>query len=189
MAEAETRSGQLPKRGMTPLQKVAMGLIIVAVDSLSRYDTLPDPIGWALVLWGLATIPVPQRPILLYAAGLAGAVSLALWFPQVHEPIHDAELALKWATALPDLLFIFVMSRALQEQAHHQRPPDRKFAGRFGLTMWAAVVVAVLPALADAADSDQMLSIAEISFVILWIWLIWNLFAAHNRRFAGGPSI
>lgn len=171
---------------MTPLQKMAMGLVVVAIDSLSRYDTLPDPIGWALVLWGLASLRLPQRTSLLYAAGLAGAVSLAMWFPQVHEPVGDAELSLRWATSLPDLLFVFLLGRALGTAAGRQNPPDRKFTGRFGVTQWAVVVVAVLPPIADAAGSDGLLAGAEIGFVLLWLWLIWNLFAAHNRPYAGG---
>lgn len=171
---------------MSPLQKVAMGLVIVAVDSLSRYDTLPDPIGWAMVLWGLASLPVPQRRNLSYAAGLAAVVSLALWFPQVGEPVRDAELSLKWATSLPDLLFIFLIARAVAQQARAQRPPDRKFAGRFGVTSWVTLVVGALPAVADAAGSEEMLGYAEIGFVLLWLWLIWNLFAAHNRDYLGG---
>lgn len=165
---------------------MAMGLVIVAIDSLSRYDTLPDPLGWALVIWGLVSLPLHQRRSLIYAAGLAGVVSLAMWFPQVHEQVHDAEMSLRWATSLPDLLFILLLARALGGAAGRQQPPDRKFAGRFGMTLWAVVVVAALPPVADAAGSDRMLECAEIGFVLLWLWLIWNLFAAHNRPYAGG---
>ncbi len=167
---------------MTPLQKVAMGLVIVALDTLGRYDLLPDVIGWGLVVWGLGSLRLPERSTLLAIASVCGLVSLAVWFPQVNEPVHDAELALKWALSLPDLLFIFLFSRSLSSAA--AGTGDRKFAGRFGVIGWLACIVAALPPIADAADSTTMLGYADVSFVLLWIWLIWNLFAAHATPYA-----
>lgn len=173
---------------MTPLQKIAMGLVIVALDTLGTYDLLPDFIGWLLVLWGLASLPLPERGRLTAVAAIAGAVSLALWFPQVKDQLADAELSLKWATSLPDLAFIFLTCRALERAARSATPRDVKFVSRFGITAWATVVIAVLPPIAYAADSDTVLGYADVSFVLLWLWLIWNLFAAHDRDYAKPPA-
>jgi hypothetical protein len=45
---------------VTPLQKVAMGLVIVLVDAFfGGYDAVPDPVGWAMVLAGV--LPLRAR--------------------------------------------------------------------------------------------------------------------------------
>lgn len=167
---------------MTPLQKVAMGLVVVAVDTLGTVDTLPDFVGWAMVLWGLASIRLPERSTLLVSAAVCGLVSLAVWFPQSRDHLENAELALKWAISLPDLLFIFLIARSLANAA--KEATDRKFAGRFGVIMWVTCVVTALPPIADAADSDPLLGYADVAFVLLWVWLIWNLFATHAKSYA-----
>src|SRR3546814_1481684 len=84
--------------------------------------------------------------------------------------LRDAELALKWAASLPDLAF--VIATAIAFKAAARAAGDRKFFARFGLTLWFAVIVAALPALASAADSQAMLDYAELGFVLLWLWLI-----------------
>ena len=39
---------------MKPLQSIAMGLVIMALDAgINGYDVLPDPVGAAVVLWWL----------------------------------------------------------------------------------------------------------------------------------------
>src|SRR3546814_8667587 len=75
--------------------------------------------------------------------------------------LRDAELALKWAASLPDLAF--VIATAIAFKAAARAAGDRKFFARFGLTLWFAVIVAALPALASAADSQAMLDYAERS--------------------------
>lgn len=174
------------RKPMTPLQKVAMGLVIVAIDTLGTVDLLPDVIGWVMVVWGLSSIRLPQRSTLLASAAVCGVVSLALWFPQSREALADAELALKWASSLPDLLFILLLARALGTAA--RETGDAKFAGRFGVIMWATLVVTALPPIADAADSDTVLGYADAAFVLLWLWLIWNLFAAHAKPYAAART-
>lgn len=159
-----------------------MGLVIVAVDTLGTVDVLPDFIGWAMVIWGLTSIRLPERTTLLTSATACAVVSLAVWFPQAREHLEDAELALKWAISLPDLLFIFLAARALANAA--REGTDRKFDGRFAIIMWATCIVAALPPVADAADSSTLLGYADLAFVLLWIWFIWNLFAAHARPYA-----
>ena len=78
---------------MTPLQKVAMGLVIVLVDAFfAGYDAVPDPVGWAMVLAGL----LPLRPRLeggsglTMVAGLCLLVSVATYPPQVSGLLDEA---------------------------------------------------------------------------------------------------
>ncbi|NYG59365.1 hypothetical protein BJ980_002288 [Nocardioides daedukensis] len=175
------------RKSMTPLQKMGMGLVVVALDTLGgegigAWDLLPDFIGWAMVAWGIVSLGNPQRTQLLCLAALAAVVSLVFWFPSMQTQLRDAELALKWAASLPDLAF--VIATAIAFKAAARAAGDRKFYARFGLTLWFAVIVAALPAIASAADSQAMLDYAELGFVLLWLWLIWNLFAAHARPWA-----
>src|SRR6478735_1618764 len=133
------------KGPMTPLQRVAMGLVIVVVDTLGGYDQLPDVLGWALVLWGLAGLP-GDRSALRYAAVVAAATSVVLYPPAVHEPLAEAEPSLQWAASLPDLVFALLLARALLRLAQPSDQPrdqpgdrpgdpggDRTLAGRMRL--------------------------------------------------------
>ncbi|QIX28477.1 hypothetical protein ncot_19190 [Nocardioides sp. JQ2195] len=181
MSDQSAERSRPERNGMTPLQKMAMGLVIVAIDTLGTVDILPDFIGWAMVIWGLVSIRLPERTTLLTSAAVCAVVALAVWFPQAKDHLQDAELALKWAVSLPDLLFIFLASRSLATAA--KEDPDPKFAGRFGVIMWATCIVAAMPPVADAAKNDVLLGYADVAFVLLWIWFIWNLFAAHAKPY------
>ncbi|WP_110207214.1 hypothetical protein [Nocardioides daejeonensis] len=184
--ESVVKEALANRRPMTPLQRVAMGLVLVALDTLGRVDTLPDPIGWTLVIWGVAALPLPERRALVASAALALVTSAVLWVPQAKDWVADTELALKWATSLPDLLFVVLLSRALIAAARGQKPVDRKVAGRFGLSLTLAVIVTAMVPVGYAADSDQIVGYAELGFVLLWLYLVWNLFAVHSRTWLGG---
>lgn len=166
---------------MAPLQAMAMGLILIALDSQSRFDLFPDPLGWLLVLWGVAKLALPERATLLTATGVALATSAALFIPVVEEAIGDAGLAMIWAAQLPDLAFVVVLCRALIAGARRQKPIDRTVAGRFGVALTAAVVVIALVPIGAAAENDGLITAADGGFVLLWLWLVWNLFAVSGR--------
>ena len=102
---------------------------------------------------------------------------------------RGAELSVRGAVSLPDLLFVFLLCRALVAATQRQEPKDRKFAGRFGYGMWATIIVAVLPPVGDAADSGQLIAAADVGFILLWLWMIWNLFAAHGREYTKPPAV
>ncbi|MDT0202454.1 hypothetical protein [Nocardioides sp. AE5] len=187
MTEEPAERVRPERKPMTPLQKMGMGLVIVALDTLGgdgigAWDLLPDFIGWAMVAWGLASLTLPQRNQLLGLAALAGVVSLVFWFPAMQDRLRGAELSLKWAASLPDLAF--VIATAIAFKAAARTSGDRKFFARFGFTLWFAIAIAALPAIASAAESETLLEYAELGFVLLWLWLIWNLFAAHARKWA-----
>lgn len=166
---------------MAPLQGMAMGLILIALDSQSRFDLFPDPLGWLLVLWGVAKLPLPERNALLTTAGIATATAAALYVPVIEEAVGDAGLAMIWAVQLPDLAFVIVLCRALIAGARRQSPVDRTAAGRFGVALTAAVVVIALVPIGSAAETDGLITAADGGFVLLWLWLVWNLFAVSGR--------
>ncbi|MFS3127706.1 hypothetical protein ACLM5J_04800 [Nocardioides sp. Bht2] len=166
---------------MAPLQAMAMGLILIALDSQSRYDLFPDPLGWLLVLWGVMKLPLPERPTLLTATGLALATACVLFVPAAEEAIGEAGLSMIWAVQLPDLAFVVLLCRALIAAARRQKPVDRTVAGRFGVALTAAVVVIALVPIGSAAENDGLITAADGGFVLLWLWLVWNLFAVSGR--------
>lgn len=169
------------KGPMTPLQRIAMGLVIVVVDTLGGFDLLPDVLGWALVLWGLAGLPGPDRDGLRYAAVVAALTSAVLYPPSVHQPLADAEPSLQWAASLPDLVFALLLSRALLRlaQAQHERP----LAGRMRVLVGLTGVLAVAPVLVFAGGAEHLLPTATVLVQLMWLWLIWNLFAFHARPY------
>ena len=169
------------KGPMTPLQRIAMGLIVVVVDTLGGYDLLPDVLGWALVLWGLAGLPGPDRDGLRYAAVAAAATSVVLYPPSVHEPLADADPSLQWAASLPDLVFALLLARALMRLARAQH--ERTLARRMRVLVTLIAVLAVAPVLVFAGGAEHLLPAATLLVQVMWLWLVWNLFAFHARPY------
>ncbi len=95
---------------MTPLQKVAMGLVLVAVDPYFAarpvgdlrlgYDGLPDALGWVLVLLGVHALGdhLSYREVTWWASLLAAVAAVPLYLPEVVAALPD-EIA--WAAGLP----------------------------------------------------------------------------------------
>lgn len=180
MSEGEARLRR-ERKPMTPLQRIAMGVVLIALDTSSRYDFYPDPLGWLLVVWGVGALALPERRMLVASAWLALVASAVMWIPAVNEAVAGEGLSMVWAAGLPDLVFVVLLSRALIAGARRQKPVDRTVAARFGVAMWAAALAAILVPIGDAADSDQVVSAGDAAFVLMWIWLVWNLFAVHAR--------
>lgn len=78
-------SAEITRPAMTPLQKVAMGLVLTLVDPiLGGFDAVPDVLGWVLVLLGLRGLR--DRITVGTLAGLAvvsALVSLATVRPEL----------------------------------------------------------------------------------------------------------
>jgi len=101
---------------MLPLKAIALGLVIVGLRAaVGGYDLVADPLGWVLVLVGLARLPedLPRRGLALGAATLALLTAAALWFPALRDPVADADPALGWATSLPQLAVLVGITAAL----------------------------------------------------------------------------
>lgn len=171
---------------MTPLQKIAMGLVIVVLDSDSAYDVLPDFCGWALVLWGLVRLPGADRVALLVSATVATAFSVVFWFPQARGPVSDEGPAIAWAAALPDYVFAVLLCWAMMRLA---RPTDAPTAQRMRTLMVLMAVPALGPVVNAAVDSDDVVALATVVGMVGWVWLIWTLFARHARDYASPADV
>jgi hypothetical protein len=180
----------------SPLQKIAMGLVIVLLQapfpphpspSWEHYDVLPDPFGWALVIAGTLALtranPVFAPTRLL--AGVAGLVSVPLWFPQV---THRLDASGQWFGSLPQIVFCLWLAREIGIQGAQQEPPDDYVPKRFGLLMWGFGVLAVLPVLALGGGMDRLVATTVTVSAIVNIALCYYLFRVHRRVWLGGPG-
>ena len=181
---------------MTPLQRIAIGLVVVVGSatfpahpdpSWQTWDALPDPLGWALVVAGLMTLRRVDRsftaPLLL--AVLAGLVSVPLWFPQLR---HHLDASGSWAASLPQAVCCVLLCREIARVGALQQPQDHYLAQRFGLLGWAFVVVIVLPAVVLGAGVGALRGATLAFSMLVNVALVWHLFMAHRRPVLGGPG-
>lgn len=165
---------------MTPLQKVAMGLVIVFVSArFSGYDALPDPVGWALVVAGLlplrARVPLGGWAVAL--AVLAGAVAVPLVLPAVEERLTPSG---QWGVSLPQILFCVVLCTSLCAVA--DRAGDKE-AARFGLLRWAFVAVGAGPVLVYGGGVDALATPVAVLAVLANVALVYYLFKVSRRGY------
>jgi hypothetical protein len=180
----------------SPLQRVAMGLVVVFLSALvpgradpswMRYDALPDPLGWVLVLLGAtALVRVDERfgPA-RWLAWLAAVVSVPLWFPQLG---HQLSPSASWAASLPQLGFCLVLAREVGRAGAEQRPPDTHVAQRFGLLVWGLLLAAVLPVVVLGGGLDGLAPANQLVATVVDVALVYLLFRVHRRTWLGGPG-
>jgi hypothetical protein len=168
---------------VTPLQKVAMGLVIVLVDALfGGYDGVPDPLGWVLVLAGL----LPVRDLLRSAALLPMTVacllvSVATYPPGVADRLSDPA---GWALSLPQLAFGFLLCTALA-------PHTDAFAGRLRLVRWLLVGLALGPVLVLGGGLEALRQPLAFLVVAVQVYLVYLLFRCSGVvgvAATGGPG-
>lgn len=138
---------------MTPLQTVAMGLVIVFVTArFGAYDALADPVGWGLVVAGQLPLwhRVPLGGWTLALAVLAGLVAVPLVVPGLDARIEPSG---QWGLSLPQTLFCVLLCTSLCAVA--DRAGDRE-APRLGWLRWVFVVVAVGPVLVYGGGVDAL---------------------------------
>ena len=181
---------------MSPLQKIAMGLVIVIGSALfppnpspswQKYDALPDPVGWVLVLLGVFALARADDRFdsSRWLAGLAAVVSVPMWFPQVQ---HGLEPSVEWFASLPQIAFCLFLAREIGMSAPHQRPPDGYVAKRFGLLVWGFGLVAVLPVIALGGDVPELTSTTLLFSTLVNVAFVYLLFRVHRREWLGGPG-
>ncbi|MCR6032661.1 hypothetical protein GGQ22_14630 [Nocardioides sp. zg-579] len=174
---------------MKPLQSVAMGLLVVGLTArFGEYDGLPDPLGWVLVLVGVARFPadLERRTVLLGLAALAGLVAVPLWVPAVAEALEDVDASLAWALTLPQLGFVGLLCHVLAARA--TAAADLPAARRLRLAVTLTAVVAALPVLVLGAGVEALATAAAALAVLTLLFVIWQLFACSGRAWAGAPS-
>lgn len=193
---------------MTPLQRVAMGLIIVVVPApfprdpepaWAFYDALPAPLGWALVVWGVAGLRRLHRgdgglDLPWWLAWLALAVSVPLWFPQMNHlftaaPATGADAPLvasfQWFLFLPQAAFSLVLARRIGEGAVEVE--DRYAVPRFGVLTWAFGAVIVLPVIAYGGGIDWLVQPTLVTIGLVNLGFIFYLFRVHARPWLATP--
>jgi ABC-type molybdate transport system permease subunit len=164
-----------------PLQAVAMGLVVVLLNApVHGFDVLADPIGWVLVLIGLATLPVAQQPTLRTLATIALIVSLPIWVPSVRDALNVTDDALAWAAGIPEVLTMIVLAQCLARAGGS--------AGDVGAQRWLLttrtlfVVVLVIPPVVIGGGIDSLVTGAAVFGSLTLLLMIVLLF-----RYAGRP--
>jgi len=181
---------------MSPLQRIAMGMVIVIGAAYfppnpspewQKYDALPDPLGWLLVLWGVFALAGANKVFdsSRWLALVAAAVSVPMWFPQAN---HELEASVGWAASLPQIAFCLILSREIGLLAIRQEPPDGFAAKRFGLLVWGFALVAVLPVVAIGGGVEQLETPAAVVATLVTLAFVYFLFRVHRREWLGGPG-
>lgn len=185
---------------MTPLQKIAMGLVIVFAPGYFEfggrpYDVLADWLGWLLVISGLRVLRTHlDVDIAYWLAWVALAFAAVFWFPQitdllpeVEEPIKGIDPSVQWFISLPQAAFSLMLIKAIGQAALEQQPRDRFVAGRFGVLTWAFIATVVLPPVAYAVAED-LIRPTLIGIGLINIVFVYYLFRVHRRTWLGGPG-
>ncbi len=155
---------------MKELQTVALGLIVVFVD-VGDPDWVADPLGWLLVLIGIAAVKekVPDYGYLALTAWVCLGLSVVTWPPN-SVPTLDSTLG--WVFSLPTLAFCYLLADSLYDVT----VPN--LAQWFRLICWAFAVVAVLPLLPVAFDWEWLATPATVAAIVLNAVFVLSLFSA-----------
>ncbi len=99
-----------------------MGLLLVVLNASvgdPGLDLFPDPVGWGLVLVGLARLParIPHRPATTAVAWVALLVSAVLWVPDLARRLQPVDESFLWLLDLPTPVFVLLLARALGSAA------------------------------------------------------------------------
>lgn len=159
---------------MTPLQGIAMGLVIVLVDaSFGGYDGVPDPLGWLLAIWGVRRLrPVlAETRVLLVVAVVCLVVSVVTYPPQVVERLDESG---GWALSLPQLVFSFALAGALA-------PASGWLEKRFRLMRPVFVALALAPAVVIGGDLESLRSPLALVVAAANVYFVYLLFQASSQ--------
>lgn len=173
---------------MRPLHAIAMGLLVVALRAtFGGYDALPDPLGWALVLFGVAGLPrdLVRRDTLRWLAALALVVSVPLWLPEVPDRLDDLHPSLLWVANLPQLGFAAVIADSLARRA--AGGGDAKASGWLRTAMTAFVVAAAMPVVVFGGGVSALEVPSYVLATLAMLMLIWLLFSYSARPWAQRP--
>lgn len=171
---------------MTPLQQIAMGLIIIVLMApYGGIDLLYDPLGWLLVVTGVlrlrATAPgaLPRTRLVIVLGVLAALSAVVLSLPRMADAPAPA-LALL-ATAQP--LFCAALCAALADLASG----TSAWSARFRWLSYAFVVVAGLP-LIVLADVQEAFGVVAFAGAVTMLILIVVLFVLHRAPWLHRPT-
>ena len=171
---------------MHPLRTVATGLVIVyLVVGLNGWDLLADPVGWLLVLLGLAALKdeLPRHGAVTGAAVVSLAVAALTWVPDwsVGRAVREDE-SLGWLASLPALVFAYLLSTSL---AARLPIPWEK---RFTLLGWGFVLAAALPVLIYGGGWDWLVPPTGLLVFVLDVLLVVWLWSVSREPASVDPS-
>jgi len=156
------------------VQTVAMGLLIVVLDvPPTGYDWIADPLGWILVLLGLAAVKdvLPNYRGLSITGWVCLAVSVLTWPADSVATIDDS---LGWVFSLPEIAWCFLMCDALHDVSE---------GGRRMTLLWLRnlfPLVGVLPALIYGGGLNWLTTPAAVFAVAANVALIYLLWTAEE---------
>jgi hypothetical protein len=154
------------------LQTVALGLIVVFLD-VGSPDWVADPIGWLLVLVGIAAVRerLPDYGYLQVTAWVCLGLAVVTWPP---EALPHLDEALAWLFDLPTLAFCFLLADSLYDVT------ESDLAGRFRVICWTYALVAVLPLMSMLLDWTWLDMPATILTILVHVVLVISLFNASD---------
>lgn len=158
---------------MTPLQKVAMGLVLTLVDPvLGGFDAVPDVLGWVLVLLGLRDLRDRIAVGTLVGLALVSAlVSLATLRPEL---VADLPESTGWLLSLPQIVFSLLLCLALARAGAPRARAFRRLA-------WAFGVVAAGPVVLYGGGVDALLVPLALLVVAANVYLVYLLFRSAGE--------
>lgn len=169
---------------MTPLQKIAMGLVIVVVDaSLRGFDAVPDVLGWVLVVVGLVDLRavLPGSGLLVALAAVSAGVSAALLWPGLAGAFPEST---GWLLSLPQLAFSIMLCASVASLAADEADIVR----RFSWLRWVFVALVFAPILLYGGGVDALLIPIAVVTVAANVYLIYLLFRVSRRPYAVVPD-
>lgn len=161
---------------MTPLGSVVVGLIVAAIDvRIDGFDVFSDPIGWALVLWGLSRVRALHRGFRV-AAG-AAVVGLIASLPQA---VTSPGPLLSAVDTVVSTVLTFAICTALMTLLPD--PAARVRADRLRWADLALGVIGVVFGLVSLGGSPPVglavlaipLVFAAIVVIVLFLLLLWR---------------
>lgn len=173
-----------------------MGMVIVIgtaafpanpSPSWEKYDALPDPLGWVLVLLGVFALARVDEVFASsrWLALVAAAVSVPMWFPQI---AHRLDASGEWSASLPQLLFCLFLAREIGLAGATRTPADGYVAKRFGLLVWAFALAGVLPVFAIGGNVKPLEQPTLVVSTLASVAFVYLLFRVHRREWLGGPG-
>ena len=159
---------------MTPLQKIAMGLVITLVDVLAAgYDIIPDVLGWVLVVLGL--LELRDRitvTTLVPMSVLAGLVSLVGFLPDLLEDMPEST---GWLISLPQIVVSYLL--CVEVAGLVARP----LSSRLRFLRWIFVAAAAGPVLVYGGGLDVTIVPLALLSVGANVYLAYALFRAAGE--------
>jgi hypothetical protein len=168
---------------VSPLQRIAMGLVLVVLDVAAfadlglDLDAIPDVAGWVLVLMGVRNLRdrLHDAGTLLGLGTVAAAVSVVLLWPGV---ASDLDESVAWLLSLPQLVFTLLLCGALARLLEDDAP---EVARRLSLLRWVFGLVAVGPVLLYGGGVDALLVPLSVLAVAANVFLVYLLFRHHAQ--------